>query len=76
LRMGKNICQRAIPPEQAVKIFTVGKTDLIQRFISKKGRPFSAYLKLEGGKVVFEFEPRAAKKPKPAAKKKPAKTAA
>lgn len=69
LRMGKNICQRPIPPEQAVKIFTTGKTDLIQRFISKKGRPFSAYLKLEGGKVVFEFEPRAPKKPAAAKKK-------
>lgn len=75
IRMGKNICQRAIPPEQAVKIFTTGKTDLLPKFISKKGRPFSAYLKLEGGKVVFEFEPRAAKKPA-AARKKPEKTAA
>ncbi|HWB58775.1 MAG TPA: DNA topoisomerase III, partial [Chthoniobacteraceae bacterium] len=74
LRMGKNICQRAIPPDQAVKIFTTGKTDLLPKFISKKGRPFSAYLKLEGGKVVFEFEPRA-KKPA-AAKKKPVKAEA
>jgi len=73
LRMGRSICQRAIPPEQAMKIFSTGKTDLIPRFISKKGRPFSAYLKLEGGKVVFEFEPREKKVPK---KKAPAKTPA
>ena len=72
IRMGKNICQRAIPPEQALKVFTTGKTDLLPKFISKKGRPFSAYLKLEGGKVVFEFEPRA-KKP---VKKKPASAGA
>ncbi len=73
IRMGKNICQRAIPPEQAMKIFSTGKTDLLPKFISKKGRPFSAYLKLEGGKVVFEFEPRVKK---PAAKpEKPAKPA-
>jgi len=73
-RMGKNICQRDIPPEQVIKIAETGKTDLLPRFISKKGKPFSAYLKLENGKVGFEFEPR-----KPAAKKtaaKPAKSAA
>ena len=63
IRMGKSICQRAIPAEQALKIFRDGKTDLLPRFISKKGKPFSAYLKLEGAKVIFEFEPRAAKKP-------------
>lgn len=69
IRMGKSICQRAIPAEQALKIFRDGKTDLLPRFISKKGKPFSAYLKLEGAKVTFEFEPRAKKAP---AAKKPA----
>lgn len=74
IRMGKSICQRAIPPEQAVKIFTEGKSDLLPRFISKKGKPFQAYLKLEGTKVTFEFEPR---KPKaPAKKKAPAEAGA
>lgn len=63
-RMGKVILQREIPIEQVRKLLEAGKTDLIPRFISKKGRPFSAYLKLENGKVGFEFEPR-----KPAAKK-------
>jgi len=61
-RMGKTILQQAIPPEQVVKLCTTGKTDLLKRFISKKGRPFSAFLKLEGDKVGFEFEPRPAKK--------------
>ena len=70
-RMGKTICQREIPQEQLMKLIENGKTDLIPRFISKKGKPFSAYLKLEGDKVGFEFEPR-----KPAAKKAPAKKAA
>jgi DNA topoisomerase-3 len=63
IRMGKTICQRAIPPEQALKIFRDGKTDLLPRFISKKGKPFSAYLKLDGAKVAFEFEPRQKKPP-------------
>jgi DNA topoisomerase-3 len=57
-RMGKIILQRAIPREQVVKIAETGKTDLIAGFLSKKGRKFAAYLKLDGKKVVFEFEPR------------------
>ena len=65
--MGKIILQREIPTEQVQKLITTGKTDLLRKFISKKGRPFSAYLKLDKGKVGFEFEPR-----KPAAKKKAA----
>ncbi len=69
IRMGKSICQRAIPPDQALKIFREGKSDLLPRFISKKGKPFSAYLKLDGTKVTFEFEPRAKKPPKGAAAK-------
>jgi DNA topoisomerase-3 len=75
IRMGKSICQRAIPAEQALKIFRDGKSDLLPRFISKKGKPFAAYLKLEGTKVGFEFEPRAKKKPAPK-KAEPAEPAA
>jgi len=65
-RMGKTLCQREIPREQVEKLIADGKTGLIQRFISKKGRPFSAFLTLDKttGKVGFEFEER-----KPAAKK-------
>jgi len=63
-RMGKSLCQKEIPREQVVKLIETGKTDLIPRFISKKGRPFSAFLKVEKDKVGFEFEER-----KPAAKK-------
>jgi DNA topoisomerase-3 len=60
-RMGKTILQREITKEQAIKLITTGKTDLLPKFISKKGRPFSARLKLDDGKVVFEFEPRKTK---------------
>jgi DNA topoisomerase III len=70
-RMGKTICQREVPREQVIKLIENGKTDLISRFISKKGKPFSAFLKLEGGKVGFEFEER-----KATAKKSGAKTRA
>jgi len=38
---------------------TDGKTELINGFISKKKRPFDAYLLLdEKGKLGFEFPPR------------------
>ena len=68
-RMGKTICQREVPREQVLKLIETGKTDLIPRFISKKGKPFSAFLKLDGNKVGFEFEAR-----KPAVKKPISKT--
>jgi DNA topoisomerase III len=68
-RMGKTICQREVPREQVLKLIETGKTDLIPRFISKKGKPFSAFLKLDGNKVGFEFEAR-----KPTGKKPVAKT--
>jgi DNA topoisomerase-3 len=54
-RLSKTILGRDIPKEQAQKLLTAGKTDLLEGFISKRGRPFSAYLKLEDGKVSFEF---------------------
>jgi DNA topoisomerase-3 len=54
-----------------VKLLGTGKTDLLHRFISKKGRPFSAFLvRQPDGKIGFEFAPREAKKgAKTAAKK-------
>jgi DNA topoisomerase III len=60
-RISKNILHREIPKEQVQKLITTGKTDLLHKFISKKGRAFSAYLKLEDGKVGFEFEEKKAR---------------
>ena len=66
----KVILQQAIDRPQMIKLLTTGKTELLPKFISKKGRPFEAFLVVEkGGKVVFEFPPRKAKTPKGAAKK-------
>ena len=39
-RMSRTILQREIPPEQVVKLLETGKTDLLTKFVSKKGRPF------------------------------------
>ena len=58
-RVGKVILQRAMEPEQVAKLLTTGKTDLLDKFISKKGRPFKAFLVAgKDGKTTFEFEPR------------------
>ena len=63
-RTGKTILQRSIPKEEIVKLAETGRTNLIAGFVSKKGRKFAAYLKLDGKKVSFEFEPREPKAPK------------
>jgi DNA topoisomerase-3 len=61
-RSGRIILQRPIEREQMQKLLATGRTELLHRFISKKGRPFSAFLVRGGdGKVGFEFAPRAAK---------------
>src|SRR5438874_2147163 len=60
-KLGKTILGREIPKEQAQKLLTAGKTDLLEEFISKRGRPFSAYLKLEDGRVGFQFPEKPAR---------------
>lgn len=60
-RVGRLMCQKPIPREAAIQLVTQGKTDLIQGFISKKGRPFDAFLKREDSRISWEFPPRAPK---------------
>lgn len=69
-RMSKSILGQPISREQAQKLLTEGKTDKMDKFISKRTKkPFSAYLVLKkNGSVGFEFPPRPPKK-KTAAKK-------
>ena len=62
-RSGKVILQRPIEREQMQKLLATGRTDLLDRFISRKGRPFKAFLVVTDKKDVgFEFEKR---EPKP-----------
>src|SRR4029077_13091383 len=69
-RSGRVILQRPIEREEIQKLLATGRTDLLHRFISRKGRPFSAFLvRGADGKVGFEFAPRAGKTAAPAAKK-------
>jgi DNA topoisomerase III len=65
-KLSKTILGRDIPKEQAQKLLKAGKTDLLDGFISKRGRPFAAYLKLEDGKVGFEFPEKTVRDVKPA----------
>jgi topoisomerase IA-like protein len=42
-----------------MRLLETGKSPLLEKFISKKGRPFSAYLvRQPDGKIGFEFEER------------------
>jgi DNA topoisomerase-3 len=75
-KSGKIILQQPVPREQMGKLLETGKTDLLEGFVSNKTRrKFKARLAFDKkeGKVIFEFEPRAAKPP--AAKKAAAKKA-
>jgi DNA topoisomerase-3 len=67
-RSGKVILQQPIERAQMQKLLASGKTDLLPKFISKKGRPFKAFLVIKDGKVGFEFEPRPARAKSAAAK--------
>jgi len=61
-RVGRIILQQPIERDQLQKLLAGGRTDLLPRFISKKGRPFRAFLvKRDDGTIGFEFQPRAAK---------------
>src|SRR5205085_369960 len=75
-RISKMILQREIPKEQVQKLMTTGKTDLLPKFISKKGRPFSAHLKLENGKIGFEFAEKKPRAKKGTLKRTPSEAAA
>src|SRR4051812_30553889 len=74
-RSGRMILQQPIEREQMQKLLATGRTDLLNGFVSKKGRRFKAFLvKNPDGKIGFEFQPRKEKAPaeekeKPAAKR-------
>ena len=70
--VGRSMCQKPIPREAAIQLVTAGKSDLIQAFTSKKGRPFDAFLVRQGAKISWEFpprKPRVGKDGKPIARK-------
>ncbi|MBR3767607.1 MAG: topoisomerase C-terminal repeat-containing protein [Clostridia bacterium] len=50
------LCKRVITPTHAKQLLTEGKTQKIEGFISKTGKPFSAKLVMKENKAVFLFE--------------------
>ncbi|HEY1788694.1 MAG TPA: DNA topoisomerase III, partial [Verrucomicrobiae bacterium] len=58
-KINREIVQQPIEPAQASKILETQKSDLLDKFISKAGKPFSAYLVMDDkGKITFDFPPR------------------
>ena len=58
-RIRTTVAQRRLEREHLVKLLATGKTDLLERFIAKSGRVFSARLVVgKNGKIAFEFPPR------------------
>jgi DNA topoisomerase III len=58
-KSGRVVLQQPVNHEQIKKLLETGRTDVMEKFISKAGKPFSAFLKLGArGKVEFEFPER------------------
>jgi len=58
-KIGKTILEQPIEPAQAQKILAESKSGLLDKFISKAGKPFPAYLVMDKkGKITFDFPPR------------------
>ena len=49
------MCQKKLTENQVRILVTKGKSPLIKGFISKSGRSFDAYLRLDGTSIKFEF---------------------
>jgi DNA topoisomerase-3 len=56
----REICKKEIPAEEVKRLLTDGKTNMMEGFIGKSGRPFTAgfVLSKTGKKADFDFPPR------------------
>ena len=54
-RISGVICKKNISKKDAIDLLNKGVTDQIDNFVSKNNKLFSSKLKLENGKIVFEF---------------------
>jgi len=58
-KIGKTILEQPIDAVQAAKILKDKKSDVMEKFISKSGKPFPAFLVMDKkGKITFEFPTR------------------
>lgn len=56
VRVPYKLCSRKISTDEAEELLSGGATQYLNGFISKKGKPFSAALQLNGKKVEFIFD--------------------
>jgi DNA topoisomerase-3 len=57
--INKTILEQPVDAAQARKILATQKSDVLDKFISKSGKPFPAFLVMDKkGKITFEFPPR------------------
>ena len=54
-RLNLEICKRVIPISAARDLLQTGQTVKLKGFTSKNNKPFDAALKLENGKIIFNF---------------------
>jgi hypothetical protein len=58
-RISGVVLGQVIHEAQVVKLLNTGRSDVLDGFISKSGKKFSAYLVMDGnGKITFEFPER------------------
>jgi len=58
-KINREIAQQPIEPTQVQKLLKDHKSDLLDKFISRAGKPFPAYLVMDNkGKITFDFPPR------------------
>lgn len=54
-RLPRKVAGRPLSPEEALQLLKTGSTELLNGFVSRAGRNFSARLVLQDKKVVFDF---------------------
>ena len=58
-KASRTILGQTLDRAELGKLLNDGRTDLLTQFVSKSGKPFSAFLVLnDGGKIGFEFPSR------------------
>jgi DNA topoisomerase-3 len=58
LSIGKVICKHTVTREELLLLLSGKSTEYCDDYISRSGKPFTARLKLEGARIVFEFPDR------------------
>ena len=61
-KIGSFICGRSISVTNVKLLLSTGRTSKIRGFVSKSGKPFDAYMKIDNGKCVFDFDDAASQR--------------